>query len=113
LRRLGQEIIELGLRRRREQRIEVCARRAVEAEQARSGGGDDAERLGQRGQVVEVGRRQPRPGPGDDLAEPARLRAPAGRQALEQPAIGVPADHPTTQLAHSGDDLARLRPAGG
>jgi hypothetical protein len=111
-RHAGEQPIELHGRHRRQQRIGVGARRAVEAEEIQLAGGDP-QRLGQRGKVVVLLLPEPAACPCDHPAQAMGLVAPAGRQALEQPAVGVSAHDPAAEPAQPGDHFTRLRPAGG
>src|SRR5262245_25044513 len=109
--RAGECLLELVVGRGRKQGLDIGARRAVEAEEGDALGGD-RQRRRQRAEVVEVGATECRQGPGDDLAEPVRLVAAAGRQLVEQPPVGVAAYAAAAELAQAGDHRLRLRSAG-
>jgi hypothetical protein len=108
----GQRVLELVVGRRRQQRLDLRAWRAVEAEEGHALGPDRQGRR-QAGEVLEVVATERRPRPGDDLAEPARLVTASRRQPVEQPALSVAAHAAAVALAEAGDHRLWLRPAGG
>ena len=110
--RAGEQLVERGVARRRQQPFEVRARRAVNGEELEPGDAA-AHHRGQRGDVGEVVVAELRTGPGHCLGEPAGRLAAPGRQTLEQPAVGVAADGAAAELAQAAEHLARLWPAGG